>query len=488
AKKEVMFAQGQLIADVLAQTAVETERADSQLNPQASRSVLRALLKGSTVRGRLFDSDGGLITDSRILNDQVVAVALPPIDSQSGGRSWGALFEPERWEALPWLAWRREARQRAVGEEVEEALSGEIAESVRFNDKGELIVSVSIPVQRVQSVLGVVTLEIGEIEEIVTEARFAILPFFAVALFVSIGSSVGLTLLIASPIRRLARAADAVRDGVGRQDRHAIPDISNRKDEIGELSRSLQAMTESLYDRMEATEHFAADVAHELKNPLTSIRSAVETLALAKDDATRAKLSAVIEHDVRRMDRLITDISNASRLDAELARELFEPVDLGRLLADIVEAYGATQREDAPQVAFEQAGEGPCLVLGSAPSLAQVFRNLIDNASSFSPPGADVRVRLQRAPDRALVTVEDQGPGVPPENLASIFQRFYSDRPAGADFGANSGLGLSISKQIVEAHRGRIWAENRLQDPDDPDSPRLGAVFHVETPLMSRGG
>jgi len=460
------------------------------LNPQASRSVLRTLLKGSTVRGRLFDSEGELVTDSRILNDEVIALDLPPIGSEGRRRSWGEAFDPERWEFLPWLAWRREARALKVGEEVETALAGEAAEAVRFNDKNELIVSVAIPIQRVQSVLGVVVLEIGDIDEIVRDARFAVLPFFAVALFVAIGSSFGLTALIASPIRRLAQAADAVRTGAGKPDRLAMPDILRRKDEIGELSRSLQAMTQALYDRMDATERFAADVAHELKNPLTSIRSAVETLALAKDEATRDKLSAVIAHDVRRMDRLITDISNASRLDAELARERFEPVSLAGLLTDIAEAYAATRRSGEPHVRFENAAGRPCRVRGAPASLAQVFRNLIDNARSFSKPDQTVTVRLALSPIRraARVTVEDDGPGVPPENLDAIFERFYSHRPEGADFGSNSGLGLSISKQIVEAHRGRIWAENRLEDPSDPESRRLGALFHVETPLVGGDG
>ncbi|MEM6851039.1 MAG: HAMP domain-containing sensor histidine kinase, partial [Pseudomonadota bacterium] len=373
------------------------------------------------------------------------------------------------------------------------ALGGEPAEAVRFNDKEELIVSVSTPIQRVQSVLGVVTLEVGDIQEIVHAARLAILPVFIIAFLATMASSFALAAFIAQPIKQLAKAADRVRAGVGRQDRIRIPDFTRRKDEIGDLSVSLQAMTEALFDRLEAIEQFAADVAHEIKNPLTSIRSAIETLSIAKDDEARAKLMAVIQDDVTRMDRLITDISNASRLDAELARQRFEILDVGDLLAGIVQSYAAAFEGDdgapapgAPRMAFEgaDAGAPPLMVRGAPENLAQVFRNLIDNALSFNVPGEAVRVHAElNAGGRTVrIEVEDRGPGVPPENLEAIFKRFYSDRPPTATARSNSGLGLAISKQIVEAHRGRIWAENVLEDPSDPDGARRGARLCVELP------
>ena len=255
--------------------------------------------------------------------------------------------------------------------------------------------------------------------------------------------------------------------------------MTNRTDEIGELSGALIRMTGALYARIGAIESFAADVAHEIKNPLTSLRSAVETMQYARTDEQRQKLLDVIQSDVTRMDRLVTDISNASRLDAELVRERMKPFDLGeviRMLADVTEAQGAKQN-----VTVETTlPEGRFMARGLESRLAQVITNLLGNALSFSPQNGTIRVRGTTLKTGEIsVMVEDEGPGIPPENLASIFERFYSERPETEAFGGHSGLGLSISKQIVEAHDGRIWAEN-IVNPDDPDGPPLGARFTLE--------
>jgi two-component system sensor histidine kinase ChvG len=278
-------------------------------------------------------------------------------------------------------------------------------------------------------------------------------------------------------VRRLAGSAEMVRRRTG--SRVEIPDFTRRRDEIGHLSGALRDMTDALYSRIEAIESFAADVAHELKNPLTSMRSAVETLPLAKSDASRARLLEVIEHDVKRLDRLISDISDASRLDAELQRRETGAVDLSQLLTTVVTIANQVRLDDGVTVSLKFEGSPRAFVVpGHDSRLGQVVDNLIDNARSFSPPGGSVRITCRRLKQEIEIMVDDDGPGVRSEALEKIFQRFYTDRPH-QGFGQNSGLGLSISKQIVEAHRGSIRAENRR----DVDGSTLGARFIVRLPV-----
>ena len=257
-----------------------------------------------------------------------------------------------------------------------------------------------------------------------------------------------------------------------------IPDLTSRKDEIGDLSGALRDMTSALYSRIEAIESFAADVAHELKNPLTSLRSAVETMPLAKSKESQQRLLEIIQHDVKRLDRLISDISDASRLDAELQRDERAPVDLAKLLNTVVSVQNET-RADGTKVSVTFEGGGPLafIVPGHDSRLGQVINNLIDNARSFSPPDSTVRVTCRKLRDEIEIVVDDDGPG--------IFERFYTDRPEHG-FGQNSGLGLSISKQIIEAHRGRLWAENRaaVTATGDGEPSVLGARFTVRLPTM----
>jgi two-component system sensor histidine kinase ChvG len=335
-----------------------------------------------------------------------------------------------------------------------------------------------VPVQRYKQVLGAVMLSTsnGEIEDELRTVRLELLRIFAVAVLVTVLLSIYLAGTIARPIRRLAGAAERAR---GRGAHIEIPDFTERRDEIGELSRSLREMTDALWQRMSAIESFAADVAHEIKNPLSSLRSAVETASRIEDPAKQRRLMAVIQDDVERLDRLITDISDASRLDAELSRLEVSPTDIGAMLRALAEMHETTRADGAPRLALEIVERGRALIVPGVESrLSQVFLNVIANAVSFSPPEAEIRVRAAHDGRAVFVTVEDQGPGIPEDKLTAIFDRFYTERPAGEKFGTHSGLGLSISKQIVEAHRGRIWAENRT----DATGAIRGARFSIRLP------
>jgi two-component system sensor histidine kinase ChvG len=281
---------------------------------------------------------------------------------------------------------------------------------------------------------------------------------------------------IARPVRRLAEAAERAR---GRGARIEIPDLTKRGDEIGDLSRSLREMTNALWQRMSAIESFASDVAHEIKNPLSSLRSAVETAVRVDDPVKQQRLLAIILADVERLSRLITDISDASRLDAELSRDVMSPTDIGAMLGTLVEIHETTRADGAAHVVLNLAERRRgYIVRGIESRLSQVFLNVVSNAVSFSPPNGEIRVRVREDGRGVLVTVEDDGPGIPPDKLTAIFDRFYTERPAGETFGTHSGLGLSISKQIVEAHRGRIWVENRRNESGDV----CGARFLIRLP------
>jgi two-component system sensor histidine kinase ChvG len=352
---------------------------------------------------------------------------------------------------------------------------------MRRTEDGDRVVSVSIPIQHVQAVLGVLTLEASGVDEIIRRERQALAPFILIAIFVSLTSSILLNNLIAQPVRMLARAADRVR--LSRARAISLPQLAHRDDEIGDLTVSLEDMTQSLSERMDAIERFAADVAHEIKNPLTSLRSAVETLELVKDPAARERLMAILKNDIQRLDRLVTDISNASRLDAELSREDLRAVDLGRLMGEVVQLYQDTSKPGEAQVTLSAPETlEPIMVSGREGPLGQLLRNLVDNARSFSPAGGEVRVKLERGRGEAVITVDDDGPGIPPDNLETIFERFYTSRPKGTAFGGNSGLGLSIARQVAEAQGGSIRAENRTE----ADGVVLGARFIVHLPEARR--
>jgi len=305
-----------------------------------------------------------------------------------------------------------------------------------------------------------------------------------VGLLVSIGLSLVLASTIANPIADLAAAAELGRARTARRmspGRVRIPDLTARPDEIGRLSAALRGMVAALYERIEGNEQFAADVAHEIKNPLASLRSAVGTLRVAKRDDQREKLLDIIDHDVRRLNRLVTDIASASRLDSELVKEEEEPFDLLKMLGRLTE-FHAIEAEQKGIDLIDDLPDHPIIVEGLEGRLAQVFTNLLSNAISFCEQGDAIRLWVRKRENRVLIVVEDTGPGIPEDALTKIFQRFYSERPEG-QFGNNSGLGLAISKQIVEAHGGVIWAENIRPTEADATSEPLGARFVVGLPI-----
>ncbi len=469
---------------------------DFSINPEKVAPLLRRLVTPTKTRARVYDKDGLLTLDSRNLYSRgdVLRLDLPrvgePDEPPLLERTWNMLRNRLGRADVPTYDDFENANGKSYPE-VARALNGTPASVVRVNTRGQTIVSVAVPVQRFRALKGVLLLSTqgGDIDAIIASERYAILQVFTVAAGVMIVLSVLLAGTIAEPIRKLAEAAQRVRKGV--KSREQIPDFAGRHDEIGHLSGSLREMTKALYSRIEAIESFAADVAHELKNPLTSLRSAVETLPRAKSNESRGRLLAVIQHDVRRLDRLISDISDASRLDAELARNDAAPVDIGQVLDAVVSVQNETRHEARAGIELktERRGQRPggrdgFLVMGHDSRLGQVLVNLIDNARSFSPPDKPVRVTLSRDGADVLVTVEDDGPGIEPHALERVFERFYTDRP-NEGFGQNSGLGLSISRQIIEAHRGSIRAENRLGPADgDGEQPRIGARFIVRLPAV----
>jgi two-component system sensor histidine kinase ChvG len=342
-----------------------------------------------------------------------------------------------------------------------------------------VVLSVAVPVQYFKQVVGalMVSTDDADIEGDVLALRLAILEIFAGILALTVLLSLYLSGTLVRPLTRLAVAAERVRHGHG--DHREIPDFSGRRDELGELSAALIEMTAALSARMDAIERFAADVAHEIKNPLTSLRSAVETVARVTDPDQQRRLMSVILDDVERLNRLISDISDASRLDAELSRAHAGPVDLGQLLGALADVHGTAAESRGVGVRFRREGDGrPLMVRGIDSRLGQVFQNLIVNAVSFSPEGGTVTLTVRRDGQYIIATVDDEGPGLPVGKETAIFDRFYSQRPKGEKFGTHSGLGLSISKQIVESHRGMIRAETRTDD----DGHARGARFTVVLP------
>jgi two-component system sensor histidine kinase ChvG len=449
---------------------------------------MRRLISPTHTRARVFDPDANLILDSRFLysRGQVLRFDLPPVNSESTTLSekfaawFNRMLQPSN---LP-VYKESPGGDGLIYPEVKNALTGVRGAVVRVTENGELIVSVAVPVQRFRAVVGVLLLstQAGDIDQIVHGERLAIMRVFGVATMVNVILSLLLSSTIANPLRRLAAAAIRVRRGV--KSREEIPDFSFRQDEIGNLSSAIRDMTNSLYDRIAAIESFAADVSHELKNPLTSLRSAVETLPLAKSEESKKRLLDVIQHDVRRLDRLISDISDASRLDAELARADAKKVDLQKLLESLVDISSQVRANgkvvtltfDADQ---KSAGKGGFAVIGHESRIGQIITNLIENARSFVPDqGGAIKVRLHKDKGNCVVEIEDNGPGIEAENIDRIFERFYTDRPGIESFGQNSGLGLSISRQIAEAHGGTLEAANIF----DADGERIGACFTLTLP------
>jgi two-component system, OmpR family, sensor histidine kinase ChvG len=467
------------------------EAMEFPINPERVAPLLRRLISPTRTRARIYDRDANLMLDSQHLyaGGQVLRFNLPPVANDD--ESWletavnwfGQLFKRSD---LP-IYQDSPGGNGAAFPEVMTALTGGASTIVRMNEQGGLVVSIAVPVQRFRAVLGVLQLSTqgSDIDRIVQAERLAIVRVFAVAVFATGILSMLLASTIANPLRRLAAAAVRVRRGV--RTREEIPDFSDRQDEIGNLSIALRDMTSALYARIEAIESFAADVSHELKNPLTSLRSAVETLPVARTPESQKKLMDVIQHDVRRLDRLITDISDASRLDAELARQDAQKVDLKALLTNLVSGAAEMRRDKKVSVTLEVAklptGVKSYVIPGHDLRIGQVVTNLIENARSFVTDGTGrIKVSLEAATGFVRVLVEDNGPGITSDNIDRIFERFYTDRPSVEAFGQNSGLGLSISRQIIQAHGGSINAENIL---DAKTGQVLGARFIVLLPIES---
>lgn len=487
AELATLESKAKLFAAAIAESATSPDvTAIPGLIAPLAQQMVRRLVEASKLRARLFNGDGSLVADSLVLlgpGGLVQIEQLPPPRTKSDAirdlldaydKLIARIWKPR---ALP--PYVEPAVQSAKDyEEVVAALAGKPDQMVRAGTHGAKVLSVAVPVQRFQPVIGALMLseESTEIDAAVLNVRLDIVKWFLVALAVTVLLSIYLSSTIARPMKRLAAAAERVRRDRHRQ--HTIPDFGPRRDEIGQLAHALREMTDALWLRMDAIEQFAADVAHEIKNPLSSLRSAVETAARIEDPARRERLMAIILEDVARLDRLISDISDASRLDAELSRADFAPVDLGRMLATLIDVTDTAAAERKVRLSLDVTNGAALRVNGIEGRLVQVFRNLTANALSFSPAGGTITLKAGRDNGMVIVEVLDQGTGVPAGREKDIFSRFYSVRPEGEAFGVHSGLGLSISKQIVDAHGGTIVAQNQL----DAAGKVIGARFVVSLP------
>jgi two-component system sensor histidine kinase ChvG len=491
-----LLVQGEMVAAGIAEVAViGGETTTNRLDAEAARQLLTRLVRPTGVRARLFSETGELLGDSAVLSETGrihVTPLLPPEElppeppeeqhwSDAIGDWFGRQFSHS--DRFPEYIDRQNPTQRDFPE-VASALRGFNASAVRTLSEGHLLLSAAVPVQRYKQVLGalMLTRDNRAIAASLREVRYDMLTIAVAALGITVLLSLYLAGTITHPIVRLARAADEVR--LARESRPEIPDLGKRGDEIGDLNDALRSMTDALWQRINTIESFAADVAHELKNPLTSLRSAIEVAArpnLAAEQ--RAKLMAIVVQDIERLNRLISDISDASRLDAELMRGEFKTVDLKTLLSDMIQHYATvTAQKAGVEVELRFSANPPYEGMGHDGRYGQVFRNVIDNALSFSPEGSRLLVELSREPRNGpfVVTIDDEGPGIPEDNLESIFQRFYSERPS-EHFGKHSGLGLSICRQIMETYGGSITASNRKA----PDGRILGARFTVRVPAAT---
>jgi two-component system sensor histidine kinase ChvG len=469
--------------------------------------ILRSLTEKTKTRGYIYTADGSWLADtSRIYQGGKLTRIQPPSrrgdDVSSIYQIWLNAERTMRAESLPRLNEGNLQSGKSVPEIKGALEEGTESLIIRENDVGETVLSLATPIEKGGKVLGALLLLTadGEIDAALAEERSSLIQTWILVLAVTTTGSFILAGTIAGPMHRLAQAAESVRKNI--KARAIIPDYSHRSDEIGYLARALQEMTSTLYARLEAIESFAADVSHELKNPITSLHSAMGAFAIIKKEEDRDRLIQIMLHDVQRLDRLITDISDASRLDSELARESRRPVNIAELLQTLCGAINDVHRDGKPRLDFQIKGVMRAIALsaksqffiqGHDGRLHQVISNILDNAMSFSPPEAKIRIAcgLIKKTKEVEITVEDEGPGIPAENLERIFERFYTDRPEHEEFGKNSGLGLNISRQIVSAHNGRIWAENRMSPPvltkDGTATPSriLGARFVIRLPALA---
>ena len=470
--------------------------ANADLDIEGAKQILRGINVPKDWRVRLHDRGGQVVADTEILDATIQIGSLDPIVTDAPALPRHVVFRGKAndWlkstlHNLPWREARRNRLRRDLRSDVRLTLRGTPQMGPRYDSDDNLVVTVSLPVQRVQQVLGALTVESSDVSSIVNAERKALAPIIGLAVLVALLSSLALTLFITLPMRKLARAAALVSRRSDKRD--VIPDLSWRKDEIGDLSTVMRDMTSGLYSRIDDIANFAADVAHEIKNPLTSLRSASDTLRVAKTKEQREQLINIIQQDVSRMDRLITDISKASKVDANLAKDVAQTLDVVEILENIAEFYQQTRADElGPNVTYQvlYPEDQSVFIRAFETPFAQVLRNLIDNALTFSPSDGAVKISAdlekRDGRERVIISVEDEGPGIPPDNLETVFERFYTERPKGTQFGNHSGLGLAICRQIISAHRGDIIAMNKK---DEKSGEITGAKFEISLPRQTKG-
>lgn len=514
AKRDALKTQGQIIAAAIAgnamvqqgQILVDADRLPTSpdslvpfrndgfaslelsIKPERVAPIFRRLTEPTKTRARIYDRRGDLVVDS----DDLLKTGEIGLIEAPRERPRTKNF----WTRLQHLLIGKEVQvYREIGNangqlypEVRRALKGEEAAMLLLNDNSEQIVSVAVPIMRFKQVIGVLLLSTppGEIDKVVRDSRNDLWPVFGVALLASVATAAFLWRTVAGPMQRLSATAEHLSRDITAST--ALPDYAERKDEVGQMAQAFSAMTKSLYQRIEASEKFAADVAHELKNPLTAASSMAQSLEYARTEEDRAQVVHQIQQELKRLNRLIGDVSRASLLNAQLQRETPEPVALHRVLSDIVAIFKDKISDGSVAIEFKAEGpESKFEVSGNAGRLGQVFTNLIDNALSFSPEGSTVRITAALEGSDVVVTFDDEGPGIQADKLEAIFSRFYTYRPTEySSRGNNSGLGLSISKEIIDAHKGRIWAENRYAQGQAPNTEEpVGSRFTVRLPLLA---
>ena len=489
---EALEHQAELFANALSEVAVKNEPGiHSYLSSIAVQNVINRSALRSPARSRVFDTAGRLLADSQELPGRVPSVITKPLASVFPDiffqKFFNDFFQQFFNSSIQVRRPINEAHKIQLAHtfpEVISALKGSSIKTVKLRETGESLLTVAVPIQKYKRVLGVLLLSVKDekVDAAFSSYQKELIIAVVIALVITSALSLYLSRSITKPILSLASAAEKIKND--RSGRSEIPEVSKRDDELGDLSRALIEMTNNLWQRLDAIEKFAADVSHEIKNPLTSIKSAIETATKIKNSGKRDQLLTVILDDVNRLDRLITDISDSSRLDAELSREKFEAIDIESLLLAFHQLRKFQKRFEQKSLTLNiEKGEKQLLILGHESRIVQVIDNIVNNAITFAPVNSNINISVSADAADVKITIDDEGPGIPENKLDAIFERFYSERPAAEKFGLHSGLGLSICKQIVEAHNGKIFAKNRTGYQNDI----TGARFIITLPIMNKG-
>ena len=489
---EALEHQAELFANALSEVAVKNDPGiHSYLSSIAVQNVINRSALRSPARSRVFDTAGRLLADSQELPGRVPSVITKPLASVFPDiffqKFFNDFFQQFFNSSIQVRRPINEAHKIQLAHtfpEVISALKGSSIKTVKLRETGESLLTVAVPIQKYKRVLGVLLLSVKDekVDAAFSSYQKELIIAVVIALVITSALSLYLSRSITKPILSLASAAEKIKND--RSGRSEIPEVSKRDDELGDLSRALIEMTNNLWQRLDAIEKFAADVSHEIKNPLTSIKSAIETATKIKDSGKRDQLLTVILDDVNRLDRLITDISDSSRLDTELSREKFEAIDIESLLLAFHQLRKFQKRFEQKSLTLNiEKGEKQLLVLGHESRIVQVIDNIVNNAITFAPVNSNINISVSADTTDVKITIDDEGPGIPENKLDAIFERFYSERPAAEKFGLHSGLGLSICKQIVEAHNGKIFAKNRTGYQNDI----TGARFIITLPIMNKG-